>query len=177
MDIGNIKSYLSPKEFQILFNGILQVVKTQIDERNLLSNNQSSSDYELLVEKLKTLNQELDGNDVGNIIQAFEMVIAHPFSPISFDLYFCLFRLSRKLQWKIGQTIKCRLSFPTIPFLKITVKLCCLYGPKNPLGYENVFFSCSLSFFLFALLFFPFLFLHLIRFTKSSWNHPLLMPV
>jgi hypothetical protein len=103
MDIGNIKSYLSPKEFQILFNGILQVVKTQIDERNLLSNSQSSSDYELLVEKLKTLNQELDGNDVGNIIQAFEMVIANIYSPISFDLYFFFLDCQESCNGKLDQ--------------------------------------------------------------------------
>jgi hypothetical protein len=76
MDISNIKSYLAPKEFQILLNGILQIVKIQVDERNLLTSGTQTNqeDYEILIEKLKTLNNELENNDLSTIIQGFELV-------------------------------------------------------------------------------------------------------
>lgn len=74
MDITSIQSYLSPKEFQLIINGILQVVKSQIQENTFHVTN-NLSDYELLFEKLKTLNAELEINDLQSIVQVFELVI------------------------------------------------------------------------------------------------------
>lgn len=74
MDITSIQSYLSPKEFQLIINGILQVVKSQIQENTFHVTN-NLNDYELLFEKLKTLNAELEINDLQSIVQVFELVI------------------------------------------------------------------------------------------------------
>jgi hypothetical protein len=76
MDIGSVSSYLNIKEFQILFNGILQVVKNQIDENSFLSssNINENDDYEILIEKLKSLNNDLESSDLQNIISVFELV-------------------------------------------------------------------------------------------------------
>ena len=74
MDISAIASYVQPKEFQILVNGILQLVKVQIEENHQFQSTTNIAEYDLLIEKMKSLNHELEVHDLQNIIHVVELV-------------------------------------------------------------------------------------------------------